>query len=154
MYGCLRNTQVLNKTCWPLSTDCAKENEFWHPLCKMLLSSQNRAFVKGYFAKFLVRTLILPTLKSLAQTASTTGGCHRVCLASCLKIPHLLLQGGAVKISHSLGLGDLEKLGGGGEIAKPKLHPPSLAVSWPPWRSRHLTSRLICKDCAKPIPYL
>ena len=33
------------QTCWPLPTDCTKENEFWHPLCKMLLSSQNRAIL-------------------------------------------------------------------------------------------------------------
>ena len=31
------------QTCWLLSTDCTKENEFWHPLCKLLLSSQERA---------------------------------------------------------------------------------------------------------------
>ena len=39
------------QTCWLLSTDCTKENEFWHPLCKLLLSSQDRA--KSLFCTFL-----------------------------------------------------------------------------------------------------
>ena len=38
------------QTCWLLSTDCTKENEFWHPLCKLLLSSQDRA--KSLFCTF------------------------------------------------------------------------------------------------------
>ena len=38
------------QTCWLLSTDCTKENEFWHPLCKLLLSSQERA--KSFFCTF------------------------------------------------------------------------------------------------------
>ena len=38
------------QTCWLLSTDCTKENELWHPLCKLLLSSQDRA--KSLFCTF------------------------------------------------------------------------------------------------------
>ena len=40
------------QTCWLLSTDCTKENEFWHPLCKLLLSSQDRA--KSLFGTFSI----------------------------------------------------------------------------------------------------
>ena len=43
------------QTCWRLSFDCTKENEFWHPLCK-LLSSQDRA--KSLFCTFFYLFLL------------------------------------------------------------------------------------------------